>query len=153
MREIHYQIKGTSLTYLLMSRSPAPICLPRKPDLLQNIPNIKISCKPTESRTKKQELPIEESITTNIKEQSKGLLLPLHLVIYENRCSKCTTADLLHDLVMIHPRLHFSYPQLQKPKTRTQNRSSDVLSTTFLRFSSQRDQIPSLDLLQNSISR
>lgn len=140
--EIHYQIKSIRSTYLLMSRSSTPICLPRKPNLLQNIPNIERSQRETENEAKKKKnknFKFKDVFTEKKKSKSKGLLLPLHLVIDKNSSSECAAADLLHDLVMIHSRLHFSSSELQKQKKHEPER--DLLMFCLQHFSALKREI------------
>lgn len=48
--------------------------------------------------------------------RNEWILLSLGLVMNKNGGAKGTTPDLLHELVLIHPRLHFCLPSPQKLK-------------------------------------
>lgn len=87
-----------------MSRLAAALRLPRKPDFLQHIPAIKTQCKQmvTTINGRKQTLHL------HAREPEYVLLLLLNLVIHKDGSAEGATANLLHDLVLIHPGFHAS---------------------------------------------
>jgi len=89
-----------------MSRSSASFSLPREPDFLQHVPAIH---GPNEASVLKiQTNTIQSHIQSNakIKTKKQRALLLLRFVVHQNRGAKRSATDLLHDLVVIHPRLH-----------------------------------------------
>lgn len=119
----YQQIKlSNSKPHLLMSRSPAPLRLSRKPDLLQHIP---------ETHQKK-----EKKLATIIHPKPTALhrfnsLLPLRLMMHQNGSPKSSPPDLLHQLILIHPGLHLSLPTPQINNTNVSSlNQTDTLAFT-----------------------
>lgn len=113
-------------TYLLMSRSPAPLRLSCQPDLLQYIPENR-----TTRSLQNQTISLQNSPKIHRLRQKKiiKILLLLRFVIHKNGSPERSASDLLHDLVLIHSRLHESGSTTNQ-QDQCQTRKTNPISTS-----------------------
>jgi len=73
-------------------------------------------------------IPINEYLKNRNTWKLWLLLLLLSLVVNKNSSSKCSSPDLLHDLILIHPRLHCS--RSTKTQSLKPQNNTDIIKKT-----------------------